>query len=230
MRERPKIDPAAEREPPAGGPFMRLPYHPAMRRRFFTLLSALSLVLCVGTCVLWVRSYWIEDVIFLHRHRWSSGPVGTSNTWYTDDSESAGMFWDRGVLVFGSLRRRDTSMDPGAMTANPEGVGLLISHRPADGRWPGILADFGRGFIVRGMWLPSSGLDRRLHVGLPCWAAALSAGILPATRLAVLLRRRRQHRSAGASLCPACGYDLRATPHRCPECGAVLPAKKEISN
>jgi hypothetical protein len=31
------------------------------RRRLFTLVSALSLVLCVGTCVLWVRSYRIAD-------------------------------------------------------------------------------------------------------------------------------------------------------------------------
>jgi hypothetical protein len=32
-------------------------YHAAMRRRLFTLLSALSLALCVVTAVLWVRSY-----------------------------------------------------------------------------------------------------------------------------------------------------------------------------
>jgi hypothetical protein len=41
----------------------RCRYNSAMLRRLFTVLSALSLLLCVATLVLWVRSYRGRDTL-----------------------------------------------------------------------------------------------------------------------------------------------------------------------
>jgi hypothetical protein len=49
------------------------------------------------------------------------------------------------------------------------------------------------------------------------WHAIILAGVLPAAQL---LRWRRGRLRGHTGLCPACGYDLRASPSRCPECGA----------
>ena len=53
------------------------------------------------------------------------------------------------------------------------------------------------------------------------WLVA-AAALYPAVRLGGLaVRVARQRRWRRRNQCPSCGYDLRASPGRCPECGAT---------
>ena len=56
----------------------------------------------------------------------------------------------------------------------------------------------------------------------PAWLAALALAAPPALWVAGWRRRRRIRREGR---CPNCGYDLRASGERCPECGLPTGAR-----
>jgi hypothetical protein len=59
---------------------------------------------------------------------------------------------------------------------------------------------------------------------IPFWFLSAVLGVPPAVWLRARWQERRRERSVrmfAAGVCPVCGYDLRATPGRCPECGAA---------
>jgi hypothetical protein len=64
-------------------------------------------------------------------------------------------------------------------------------------------------------WLP----NRRLLLSLPLWMPASLFAILPCYHF-LPSHRRRKRRNLG--LCVACGYDLRGSAERCPECGKAF--------
>ena len=71
------------------------------------------------------------------------------------------------------------------------------------------------GFGVR--WGQADAVDSGVQVSL--WLIAAVFAVATAWSIRRVLRATRESMPAG--LCPSCGYDLRASPERCPECGAV---------
>jgi hypothetical protein len=61
---------------------------------------------------------------------------------------------------------------------------------------------------------------------IPLWPLILVAAVFPVLRIKSYPKRKETRQGH----CVCCGYDLRATPDRCPECGTVAPKMETISN
>ena len=98
-------------------------------------------------------------------------------------------------------------------------IGFLQRERPSyRDPDPGDVQIVGAGF--RYLRITSDGM-RRWNLVLSSWLLASVFLVIP---IAWSARHRRDRRRARTGACAVCGYDLRATPGRCPECGTI-PAR-----
>jgi len=87
--------------------------------------------------------------------------------------------------------------------------------------FPSTTAAPNRDYVLPGLRVSTFSIDltstphRAYMVGARYWFVLACCGVAPAAWLLVT-RRRMPH----AGTCTRCGYDLRATPDRCPECGS----------
>ena len=90
---------------------------------------------------------------------------------------------------------------------------------PFHGPWMGWARRIGfEQFSVAGAG-PNSFQDLKRGLAFPCWLPAITFGVVPALWIRATRHRRRRER---VGMCPQCGYDLRASRERCPECGTVM--------
>jgi hypothetical protein len=173
-----------------------------MTRRLLTLLSAGSLVLCLAAVTLWVRTT----------------ALGRLDDFEYMSAETQGCVWlARGRVYVNYLSTTVSWWEP-----RPHRWTYVASTweyaEPASGLQVDAL---GFGFSrLDGTSAGSPYVDTWTVV--PFWAVTVVTAILPASRIAARVRRSRRAR---AGLCPSCGYDLRASPDRCPECGMVSAVK-----
>ncbi|MGE5611597.1 MAG: hypothetical protein ACM359_20270 [Bacillota bacterium] len=193
-----------------------------MLRRRFAILSTLSLLLCIATTVAWIRSY-SYGYMLLRGGIDSTLEISTGSGYLTCD--------------YVRHPKNFVTHQP------PPGHWRLLDWYPASSPGANIPPAFAwklLGFF----WClhhPNPALHQFWYFGIPLWfpCSVTALGSIPtllAIRRAILasvhwlwtlpfktINSRIRLRRIQQGLCLHCGYDLRASTDRCPECGSPIP-------
>jgi hypothetical protein len=167
----------------------------------FNFTAALSAVLCGATAGLWARSHFVTYRI--------------TRNYPTGFQECATL---KNEIAFGGA----------SVQGWPTQDWTVEQQRPPEELNEKDLAVFSTHFYYAGFAFirGTVGMNWDLaFVVVPFWFLLTCLLLLPAIRLAAIIHARRVQRRSSEKLCATCGYDLHASPDRCPECGSVPDAK-----
>lgn len=178
-----------------------------VRRRIVTISCAMvSMFLSALACAFWIRGGWRIDIVTCGDRSREHGAAFISG---------------QGRLVVGLNTRSEHSGICAGSWAVQQSEALVETAQ-----WLAISGDNDvRGFAWGGFviaWGPE--YYRYAMISIPAWFGVVTPGLL-ATLLFMRQSRTRSLRRDGR--CLSCGYDLRASPITCPECGTARGAENE---
>jgi hypothetical protein len=168
---------------------------PPVKRLLLRLLSLASVFAAAVFLAAGVRSFWRNDSLFMERG-------------------------ELGYFVASARGRVGVVEVPGRWGTNR----LNWASYELTKKDPAVLVSISRSDDTKDLLIMLSGRGRLNPFGQARWFAIPWAVPFVACAIAptlVLARRLRRRRRSTRGLCVACGYDTRATPDRCPECGAT---------
>ncbi len=199
-----------------------------MKRRIFHFFLALSLLLCLATIVLLVSSYrdrialvWARHSTYLDVSGDSAGEEEGSGVGFNvaygcvlfsyNDFPDFKFEGDHLVVVEPPRRRIDRWTF--SFNRDPDPDAPPLPERIDNNSWL-----FRWGFWASFNWKPKD--EHFVELETPLYLFVIVLAIAPTWWLWRKYRGRHRH-----GTCRACGYDLRATPERCPECGTARVAE-----
>ena len=197
-----------------------------MRRIALNVLAAVSALLFVATCVLWVWSYFqfvdagrmttthTPEVFTQHYIRLGAIDGRFIFTWrdiiwpaVNSSKADVEKRWDKENGTYLKLDRRFD-------------INEIYPKAPNDRSWEFRFAGFRLDRKIQ-----DAGSRYRGMIGVVIYVPQIYLLALFAVYPTVVAAKWRRERRSRKGFCPSCGYDLRATPERCPECGTTLARK-----
>ena len=165
----------------------------------FNIVALILIAISLFFAVMWIRSYWRSDDVYRQAtpHAWSltSQNGGLTAGW----REYNGLILMQAELHFVSR----------------PAVRVFIGRR----RWS--LAGFARADFDYTVGKSSPYTLHDDYWTVPYWFLFVVACVVPAIWTVIRYRERRARTRQLNGRCVFCGYDLRGSPVRCPECGKV---------